>query len=191
MSQINIVNGDLLKQPVDTIVNAANSHLAHGGGLALAIAKSAVGPQMKNPGMDEREWFSRDRTSPEGVAWLKEQKDHPLIPTGGAGWTGAGFLPFKFIVHAVGPVWGGGQYCEKRLVLSAYTHALVTAWALGCRSVAVPAISAGIFGVPMEIVATQAFRAIRNVQAMIPLDVTVCLTNDADVALWQEIQREG
>jgi len=120
-----VVRGDLLAEPVDAIVNAANGHLAHGGGVAAIIARAA------------------------GTA-LQEECERLIagrgpLPTGSALVTTAGRLPFKGIIHAVGPRQGEGDE-EKKLV-----KALMASWGRahenGWESVSFPAVSSGIFAV--------------------------------------------
>jgi len=123
--------GNLLTEPVDAIVNAANSHLLHGGGVAAAIARAA-GPQL-----DE-----------ESRAYV--QANGP-VPTGSAGVTPAGNLPYKGVIHAVGPVMGCGSEAQK--LSSAVAAALRCAHRQGWKSIALPAISSGIYRVPLEICA--------------------------------------
>ena len=126
-TSILVVQGDLTKQPVDALVNAANSHLQHGGGVAAAISK-AGGPEVQ---------ASSD-------AWVSE---HGPVQTGSAAVTTAGALPARWVVHTVGPRFQKGQDNEA-LLRSAVAAALDAAATSGARSVAFPAISAGIFGYP-------------------------------------------
>ncbi len=126
-----VVVGDLLSEPVDAIVNAANGHLAHGGGVAAAIARAA-GPALEEEG---------DRL----VA------DCGPIDVGEAVVTTAGRLPFKGVIHAVGPHMGVGQE-EDRLV-QALGAAFRRAHERGWASVSFPAVSSGIFAVPLEVCA--------------------------------------
>ncbi|MHC4973737.1 MAG: macro domain-containing protein [Planctomycetota bacterium] len=125
---IAIVCGDLTEERVDAIVNAANSRLAHGGGVAGAIAGKG-GPSIQQE--------SRD--------WVRE---HGEVPTGGAAITGAGRLPAGKVIHAVGPVWGSGDEDEK--LAAAVRSALALAVENGLRRVSLPAISSGIFGFPKD-----------------------------------------
>jgi O-acetyl-ADP-ribose deacetylase (regulator of RNase III) len=118
--------GDLTAQEVDAIVNAANEALAPGGGVCGAIRRA---------GGDE---IFDECAALGGCA------------TGDAKATGAGRLPCRFVVHAVGPVWSGGVSGEADLLASAYTRALQVAEGLGCRTVALPALSTGIYGYPAE-----------------------------------------
>jgi putative ATPase len=135
-----VVIGDLLAEPVDAIVNAANGHLAHGGGVAAAIA-SAAGPTL----VEEGEGLVRERGE---------------VPVGEAVVTTAGRLPFKGVIHAVGPFQGQGRE-EERLV-RALDAAFRRADERGWRSVSFPAVSSGIFAVPLEVCARAYVRAVRG-----------------------------
>jgi O-acetyl-ADP-ribose deacetylase len=126
-----VVRGDLLREPVDAIVNAANGALAHGGGVAGIISRAA-GPALQ----DESDVLVRA----QGV-----------LETGSAVATGAGKLPFKGVIHAVGPRFGEGD--EENLIFKAVSSALLLAREKGWQSVSFPAVSAGIFAVPLEICA--------------------------------------
>jgi O-acetyl-ADP-ribose deacetylase (regulator of RNase III) len=119
--------GDLTAQDTDAIVNAANEQLAHGGGVAAAIVRAG--------GKDIRE---------ESDRWVAE---HGPVSTGTAAITTGGTLPARWVVHAVGPRYREGQDNEG-LLRQAVSAALDTAAAHGARSVAFPAISAGVFGYP-------------------------------------------
>jgi putative ATPase len=124
---VRVVEGDLTRMPVDAVVNAANSRLTHGGGVAGAIVR-AGGPAIQH---------ESDRVVAE----------RGPIRTGSAAATGGGDLPARWVVHAVGPVFHGGPD-DERLLRSAVSSALAAAADVGARSVALPAISAGIFGYP-------------------------------------------
>jgi O-acetyl-ADP-ribose deacetylase (regulator of RNase III) len=134
-----VVRGNLLEEPVDAIVNAANGHLAHGGGVAGIISRAA-GPDM------QRESDSLVR-------------QHGPYPTGSAVATGAGQLPFKGVIHAVGPRYGEGD--EERKLVQALSAALSLAGERGWQSVSFPAVSSGIFAVPLEICARAYIAAAR------------------------------
>ena len=123
-----LVIGDLLWEPVDAIVNAANARLAHGGGVAAAISDASGGE------LDE-----------EGRAYVLE---HGPIPVGEAVATTAGKMDFKGVIHAVGPRLGDGDEEEK--LTQAVSNALLRAHERGWQSLALPAISSGIFAVPLE-----------------------------------------
>ena len=135
-----VVIGDLLREPVDAIVNAANGRLAHGGGVAAAIARAA-GPELEAEG--ERIVASRG----------------PLA-AGEAVVTTAGRLPFKGVIHAVGPHQGQGR--EEELLVQALGAAFRCAAERGWASVAFPAVSSGIFAVPLEVCARAYVRAERQ-----------------------------
>jgi O-acetyl-ADP-ribose deacetylase (regulator of RNase III) len=166
---ISIHQGSILDAKVDYIVNPANSFLNHAGGLARVIAEAATAPFSPYP-------CSRFTTGPDGspVAlmraardkhvhrvnqWIADHETAPLIPTGRCHLTSAGALPFKGVYHAVGPIWAGGGFYELDLLELAY-ESVYEVLPQGA-SVAFPAISAGIFGVPIEAVARVAMTVAR------------------------------
>lgn len=124
---LGLLVGDITTIPADAIVNAANSALAGGGGVDGAIHR-AGGPSI--------------------MAELRARYNG--CPTGSAVVTGAGSLPARWVIHAVGPRWQGGGRGEAGLLASAYRTAFGLAEELGARSVTFPAISAGIYGYPLE-----------------------------------------
>ena len=126
--KLQIVQGDLTREIVDAIVNAANAHLQHGGGVAGAIALRG-GPQIQA----------------ESNAWVRQ---HGPVTHEKPAYTGAARLPCRYIIHAVGPVWGSGD--EDAKLGAAVRGALEVAHQLGLDSLALPAISTGIFGYPRE-----------------------------------------
>jgi O-acetyl-ADP-ribose deacetylase (regulator of RNase III) len=134
-----VVRGDLLKEPVDAIVNAANGHLAHGGGVAGIISRAA-GPQLQAE--CERLVAARG----------------PLA-TGSAVASTAGRLPFKGVIHAVGPRYGEGD--EENKLFRALTASWELARENGWESVSFPAVSSGIFAVPLDICARAYLKAAR------------------------------
>jgi O-acetyl-ADP-ribose deacetylase (regulator of RNase III) len=134
---ITFVVGDLTQQRVDAIVNAANEQLAPGGGVCGAIRRA---------GGDE---IFDEAAALGGCA------------TGDAKATGAGRLPARHVIHAVGPVWHGGSAGEAELLASAYRRALEVAEELGCRTVAFPALSTGIYGYPLDEAAPVSVSAVR------------------------------
>ena len=145
-----MVRGDLLKEPVDAIVNAANGRLAHGGGVAGIISRAA-GPALQ---------AECDRLLAAGG---------PLA-AGSAVVTGAGALPFKGIIHAVGPRYGEGD--EEDKLFGALTASWARARENGWDSVSFPAVSSGIFAVPLDICA----RAYLGAARASPLrNVRLCL----------------
>ena len=135
-----MVRGNLLEEPVDAIVNAANGHLAHGGGVAGVISRAA-GPELQQ---------ESDRLVAE----------RGPFPTGSAVVTGAGKLPFKGVIHAVGPRSGEGD--EEGKLAQALTAAFQRARERSWQSVAFPAVSAGIFAVPLDICARAYPKAVRT-----------------------------
>jgi O-acetyl-ADP-ribose deacetylase (regulator of RNase III) len=126
---ITAIRGDLTTQSVDAVVNAANEHLAHGGGVAAAIVR-AGGRVIQE----------------ESDAWVDTRG--PLSP-GVAAVTGAGAMPARWVIHVSGPRYRSDQD-NPGLLATAVRAALDGATEAGARSVALPAISAGIFGYPLE-----------------------------------------
>ncbi len=137
---VQIVQGDITIEEVDAIVNAANEHLQHGGGVAWAISKKG-GPAIQK----------------ESDAWIRH---HGTVSHARPAWTSGGHLPAKYVIHAVGPVWGDGD--EDNKLESAVTGSLRAADELKCSSIALPAISTGIFGFPQERAAGIIFSAIEK-----------------------------
>jgi len=131
---------DLLAEPSDAIVNAANGRLAHGGGVAAAISRAA------GRALDE-----------EGDRLVRERGP---VPVGEAVVTTAGQLPFKGVIHAVGPHMGEGGEEEK--LVSALKASFRCAEERGWRTVSFPAVSSGIFAVPPELCARAYVRAVKE-----------------------------
>lgn len=125
---VRLVHGDLTEEKVDAIVNAANAQLAHGGGVAGAILRKG-GREIQS----------------ESELWVQKHgpvsHTHPAI-------TSAGQLPCRYVIHAVGPVWGEGD--EDAKLRSAVTGSLALADEKALNSLALPAISTGIFGFPKD-----------------------------------------
>jgi O-acetyl-ADP-ribose deacetylase (regulator of RNase III) len=136
MSGIELVVGDLTEQRVDAIVNAANEGLAPGAGVCGAIRRA---------GGDE---IFEECAALGGCA------------TGDAKATGAGRLPARWVIHAVGPVWRGGGAGEAKALASAYRRALEVAEGLPASTVAFPALSTGVYGYPFELAADVAVGAV-------------------------------
>lgn len=125
---LELAQGDITLQEVDAIVNAANSRLAGGGGVDGAIHR---------------------RGGPSIMA--QTRRDYPDgCPTGSAVISGAGNLKAKYVIHAVGPVWHGGEHKEAELLAGAYRRSLELAVEHQCQSVALPALSTGAYGYPMD-----------------------------------------
>jgi putative ATPase len=138
--RLQIVQGDITAEEVDAIVNAANRRLQHGGGVAGAISRQG-GAQIQAESDD----------------WVAE---HGPVSHSEPAYTSAGRLPCRFVIHAVGPVWGEGEEDEK--LVAAVTGALRLAESLGLASLAMPAISTGIFGFPKERAATLILQTIQE-----------------------------
>jgi O-acetyl-ADP-ribose deacetylase len=150
---LELVAGDIAAQHVDAIVNAANSRLAGGGGVDGAIHR-AGGPSI----MEETQ-----RRYPGGCA------------TGSAVISGAGMLRAKFVIHAVGPVWHGGTSDEEQLLKSAYRASLELAAENACRSVALPALSAGAYRYPLDEAARVAIETGVSFLKQLPADSSLGL----------------
>lgn len=125
--RLEVVEGDITRQDVDAIVNAANRAMRGGGGVDGAI-HAAAGPGLL------RECVER---FPDGLA------------TGEAGWTTGHRLPARWVIHVVGPNYRAGER-DRELLVSCYRKALRVADELGARSVAFPLVSAGVYGWPFE-----------------------------------------
>ena len=135
---IEVVVGDITGIEADAIVNAANERLRGGGGVDGAIHRAA-GPEL-----------------------LEACKQYPNCPTGEVRITAAFKLSARWVIHAVGPVWQGGDAGEEDLLASAYRNALAAAQELGAASIAFPAISTGVYGFPKERAARVALKEIRS-----------------------------
>jgi O-acetyl-ADP-ribose deacetylase (regulator of RNase III) len=133
MQKIEIIRGDITKQKVDAIVNAANSSLMGGGGVDGAIHRAG------------------------GPAILEECKKIIAIkgscPTGEAVITTGGNLPSRFVIHTVGPVWAGGNRNEPQKLANCYRNSLTLAVQNQLRTIAFPNISTGIYGYPKDLAA--------------------------------------
>ena len=138
--RIELIQGDITLQEVDAVVNAANSRLAGGGGVDGAIHQAA-GPTL----MQETRMLY-----PEGC------------PTGSAVATTAGRLKAKYVFHAVGPIWAGGERDEKKLLATAYATCLELAHEHRCDRIAFPAISTGIYGYPIDLAAEVSLTTTRD-----------------------------
>jgi O-acetyl-ADP-ribose deacetylase (regulator of RNase III) len=143
---LRLIHGDITQVHCDAIVNAANSHLAHAGGLAAAIVR--------------RGGDSIQRQSDE---WVRQ---HGLVDHAHPAITGAGRLPCRYILHAVGPVWGSGDEAGK--LQAAVAGSMAQADELGLHSLALPAISTGIFGYPADQAAETMLTAIDSYMASHP-----------------------
>lgn len=156
---LRLVQGDITGRNVDAIVNAANSYLQHGGGVAGAIVR-------------------------KGGQGIQDESDRiGFVPVGHAALTGAGALPAKFVIHAVGPRMGEGD--EENKLRSALTNSLVLADSKGLKSISVPAISSGIFGFPKDrcahILVTGALQYLKSNPQSSLREIEFCVYDDETV----------
>lgn len=179
---IEIFQGSILDTGCEALINPANCLLQHRGGLGAVIQREAVGPRHLVRGLRSSD-ESPDRL---GCEWLSDNTNG-LVPTGSAFLGTPGHLRdkgFKGLIHAVGPIWGGGALFEFELLARAVSRALHIAHLQGYKSVALPAISAGIFGVPIDVVA-QATLAAYSVWNHCFDRIAVALREDAHVVAFE------
>ena len=160
VAALEAVQGDITREDVDAIVNAANSGLARGGGVCGAIF-AAAGPELD-----------------AACAALGG------CPTGDARATPGFRLPARWIIHAVGPVWHGGDAGEPDLLAGVYRRSLAVADEIGAGSVAFPAISTGIYGYPLDPATEIAVRTCRDANTNVELIKFVAF-DDRTLAAYQ------
>jgi len=153
---IQVIQGDITRQAVDAIVNAANSSLLGGGGVDGAIHRAA------------------------GLGLVEECRLLGGCKTGNAKATKGYNLRATYVIHTVGPVWQGGNADEDQLLASCYRKSLEVAAQLNVRSIAFPAISTGIYGFPKQRAAKIAVNEVRDYAADIQTLLFVCF--DAETA---------
>ena len=166
--RVEIVRGDITTLDVDAIVNAANSSLLGGGGVDGAIHRAA-GPRL-----------------------LEETRTLGGTPPGTAKITAGYDLTARHVIHAVGPVWRGGEAGEPEVLASAYRASLALASEAALESIAFPSISTGIYGYPKDAAARVAHGTVRGWLAANerPRRVVFCVFSEADLALHREVAEE-
>jgi len=165
--KISLARGDITREHVDAIVNAANSSLMGGGGVDGAI-HAAGGPAI----LEECRAIRKERGG---------------CPTGRAVITTAGKLPAKNVIHTVGPVWSGGGRGEPELLASSYRTSLELAAQHGLRSIAFPSISTGAYRFPIERAARIALSTVIREMKHLDIDeVRFILFTEADLDVYAE-----
>lgn len=161
--KIRICQGDITKLNVDAVVNAANCTLLGGGGVDGAIHRAA-GPEL-----------------------LVACRKFNGCPTGEARITPGFRLPARFVIHTPGPVWHGGAHREAELLRNCYENSLKLAMENGCRSIAFPCISTGIYRFPMRNAAQIALDAVMNWKDERPGEVIFCCFSAEQTELYREL----
>jgi O-acetyl-ADP-ribose deacetylase (regulator of RNase III) len=171
-SRVELAQGDITREMVDAIVNAANSGLLGGGGVDGAI-HNAGGPAILEECRAIRE---RQGTLPAGEAVI----------------TSGGRLAARHVIHTVGPVWRGGSHAEAETLARCYRSSLELAAARGLSSVAFPAISTGVYGYPAEEAAAVALRTVSDVlRAGSPITLVRCvLFSERHLEIYRRALRE-
>ena len=162
-TRLTLVQGDITIQQVDAIVNAANAALRGGGGVDGAIHR-AGGPDI-----------------------MAECRRIGGCPTGQAVRTTAGRLPADHVIHAVGPIWSGGNAGEPDLLASAYRRSLEVAASQGARTVAFPSISTGVYGYPKDLAADTALDTVNAALSRLDFDeIRFVVFGDDDLATYEQ-----
>lgn len=163
--KIKLIKGDITKVETDAIVNAANKSLLGGGGVDGAIHRAA-GPEL-----------------------LEECKTLNGAETGEAKITRGYNLPAKYVIHTVGPVWNGGIKNEKELLASCYRNSMKLAAENGCKSIAFPNISTGVYRFPKEIAAEIAVNEVKSflTSEEIPEEVIFVCFDDENYRLYSNL----
>ena len=166
-----LVQGDITREKVDAIVNAANTGLRGGGGVDGAIHRAG------GPAIMEECRAIRDRQG--------------SCPTGHAVITTAGRLPARHVVHTVGPVWHDGEHGEPELLRAAYSNSLALAAGHGAKTIAFPSISTGVYGYPIERAAPIALGAARDFALANPAfeEIRFVLFGAEDLAVYEAALR--
>ena len=168
-----IIQGDITKLAVDAIVNAANERMLGGGGVDGAI-HCAAGQELY-----------------EACLKVPEVRPGVRCPTGEARITPGFRLPAKFVIHTVGPVYRDGLHGEPERLAACYRNSLALAAAHGCKSIAFPCISTGIYGYPKEAAAqiavreVKAFLAAKNAKDSEEMEVVFCCFSERDKRVYE------
>jgi O-acetyl-ADP-ribose deacetylase (regulator of RNase III) len=166
MQNIFLINGDITKASVDAVVNAANTRMLGGGGVDGAIHRAA-GPELLK------------------ACYEVKEVDGKRCPFGDARITSAGNLKARYVIHTVGPIYDKFAHPEKVLA-SAYKQSLDLALKYDCKSVALPAISCGIYGYPPQEAAQVALEVCQREEYQ-SLTMTFYLFGDEMLAIWQSV----
>ena len=173
---IKVVQGDITTLSVDAIVNAANKMMLGGGGVDGAIHRAA-GHELYE-------------------ACLKVPETRPGVrcPTGEARITPGFKLPAKFVIHTVGPVYRDGTHGEPEKLAACYRNSLALAAENGCKSIAFPCISTGVYGYPIEAAAKIAVGEVKeflspaeDAESAEEMEVVFCCFSERDVSIYQEL----
>lgn len=169
--RVSVITGDITRLEVDAIVNAANHSLMGGGGVDGAIHRTA-GPELKQACQ-----HLRDTDWPDG------------LPDGEVALTDGFKLPARYVIHTVGPVYAKTKD-KSHLLANCYRNALALADKHGCRSIAFPAISTGVYGYPFDEAARVVLDVLAEALPRHELDVTLCFFSDKDTEAFEAVMQE-